>query len=329
MNAVLWRLRELRPREWWAVDECNGTAYLLDDDVATHLWLRHDLLAEALPHALRAAASAAPRQRFVDLRFVGVTVRYFSGDSRLVDQVESAFAGARSNLRNSPDILVELTPDVDVHRLHRSIQGDRTGVFMRPSYEDPWQPGLGTVPVVPPLQLPPFAGRFCSLHAALLAMPQGNVVVCGRRRSGKTTTATLLRRLGMATVLSDELVLVDPAGDACGVALPIRERSATGRVSYPLEPTEEGARLLAVDRVVVLTPADGEEGTRRIMDLSEALPLVAPHLRPLVGALGIATGNILEMLRRAEVWKWRLRPWPDLQTDIVAATHELTGLGVS
>lgn len=335
MTAVRWRLREVRPHVWWAVDEDNGTAYGLDDALASRLWAREDLLTQPLTLAIRAAAESAnssspgsPDCNFADLRFVGMTVRYRSNDPALVGRVADDFAGAHARLRNSPDVIVELSGGVNLDRLHRSVDGHRTGVRIRTASESMSGPGSSELPIVPPLQHAHFTARYCALHAALLATRSGNMMVCGARKSGKTTTATVCGRLGMATVLTDELVLVDLSGDACGVALPIRERTGADRISYPLKRTDEGARLVPVDHLIVLGPRADEPCSRRITQVSQALRLVAPHLRPLGGPLGTATDNLLSILRRCDVWLWQLRPWPHLPDDIAIAASKLIGVRV-
>lgn len=325
MTRAAWRLREVRPSQWWAVDDVAGTAYALGDAAASSLWGRHDLLTVALDHAVRLLAARPVEHHFVDLRFLDLTARYTSDDPAIVDAVAAAFAGARPRLRSSPGVVVELTGDVDVDRLHRSIDGERAGVRLRRVDDGHEAKASAALPVVPPVQLPPFAGRFCALHAALLSRPDGNVVVCGSRRAGKTTAALLAHRLGLATVLTDELVLVDATGAASGVALPVRERTEDDRVSHSLDPTDRGAELVRVDHVVVLTPTERDGAARRLDDISAALRAVAPHLRPLDGPLGCATGALLELLGRADVWQWHVRPWPQLPHDITAGWRHLFG----
>lgn len=335
MSAVRWRLREVRPQVWWAVDEDNGTAYGLDDAVACRLWAREDLLTQPLTFAVRAAGPASSfspgssDDNFADLRFVGLTVRYRSDDPAIVGRVAGDFAGAHARLRNSPDVIVELSGGVNLDRLHRSVDGHRAGVTIRTVGEGISGPGSGDLPMVPPLQHAHFTARYCAMHAALLATRSANMIVCGARRSGKTTTATVCGRLGMATVLTDELVLVDLSGDACGVALPIRERTGSDRIAYPLERTDEGARLVQVDHLIVLGSRADKPSSQRITQVSQALRLVAPHLRPLGGPLGTATDNLLAILRRSDVWLWQLRPWPHLPNDIAAAASELIGVQAS
>jgi hypothetical protein len=336
MIPVRWRLREIRPNAWWAVDEDNGTAYGLDDAVASRLWANDDLLTLPLSLAVRTINEQAnssllvdsPDGSFADLRFVGLTVRYRSNNPALVDQVAHDFAGAHARLRNSPDVIVELSDGVNVDRLHRSVD-HRFGVKLRAVGEDAANQGSSEMPIVPPLQHAHFTARYCALHAALLATHDVNVIVCGVRKSGKTTTATVCTRLGIASVLTDELVLVHSSGDSCGVAMPIRERTGSDRISYPLDRTNEGARLVPIDHLVVLEPGAKEPGVCPITDVSQALQLVAPHLRPLSGPLGAATDNLLAILRRSQVWLWRLRPWPDLPNDIAVAASELLGVHAS
>ena len=322
MTLRRWSLQEVKRTEWWAVDEPTGTAYHLDDDVATSLWERHELVSMPLQAALVTArsTSGAPCP-FVDLRFVGTTVRYRSEDDGLVERVSSDFAGAKTRLRRSPDVLVDLKPGADVERLHRAVSGDRRGVTI--SVPDMGQvlAAATEVPVLPPLQLPRFTGRFCALHGALLAMAGGYVAVCGRQRAGKTTTAVLARRDGLAEIVADELVLVDLFGHAAGVALPLRQRTSQGRVTIPLDPTEDGAPLTPLAALVVL--AEGDQGVRLATSTEEAIRLVAPHLRHLGGDLGTTTRSALSVVRRTPVWEWCLRPWPDLADDIAAALRSL------
>jgi hypothetical protein len=335
MTPVRWRLREVRPNAWWAVDEDNGTAYGLDGTVASRLWAKDDLLTLPLSLAIRtindqvnsSLPGGSPDGSFADLRFVGLTVRYRSNDRALVDQVAHNFAGAHARLRNSPDVIVELSDGVNTDRLHRSVD-HRLGVNLRAVGQDAANQGSNELPIVPPLQHSHFTARYCALHAALLTTRDANVIVCGARKSGKTTTATVCTRLGIASVLTDELVLVHSSGDSCGIAMPIRERTRSDRISYPLNRTDEGARLVPIDHLVVLEPGVTDPGVRPITDVSQALQLVAPHLRPLSGPLGAATDNLLAILRRSQVWLWRLRPWPDLPNDIAAAASELLGVQV-
>lgn len=322
MTTLRWRLQEIRPTLWWAVDERNGTAYALDDPVAVRLWASEHLLREPLSKAVRAASQEASLS-FVDLRFLGLTVRYRSRLPRLVERVRADFAGAHPRLRSSPDVVVELGPEADIDRLHRSASVQRPGVYMRAVGEDSSAPGSNELPVLPPLQHPHFS-HCCALHAALLETANGNMLVCGQRRSGKTTTAAIGVRLGLASVLTDELVLVDPMGRACGVPLPMRERTGIGRTSYPLSRNDEGVRPVEVHHVVTITPAADAPRIQRVDDAAHALSLLAPHLRPLAGPLGTATGNLLTLMRHSEVWDWGLRPWPALTDDIAAALTDLS-----
>ncbi len=317
-----WRIREIRPHEWWATDESSGTAFEVEASAGERLWRSHDLLGSPLPAAIRAGRKEAVTH-FVDLCFAGTTVRYMSPEPAVVDAVASSFAGARATLRSSPDLLVDIAPHADVERLHRAVDDFRHGVRLRIPWQPDWAPGAGELPVLPPVQLGTLAERFCGLHAALLALPNGNVVVCGARRSGKTTTVIAARQLGIASVLADELVLLDRAGAACGVPLPVRERTGRERSSRSLSPTRHGAELVAVRRIVVIKTALDRTSQHCVPDVAEAIRAVAPHLRSLGGELGATTGNVLEALRRTPVWRWCLRPWPALLDDVTAALRDL------
>lgn len=320
-----WRLRELRPGQWWAVESVSGTASALDDTVATTLWSAEHLLAEPFQVALRAARTRGPGGHFVDLRFAGRTVRYRSQQADLVDRVAADFAGAHARLRCTPDVVVQLNPGVDLDRIHRSVDGERVGVRLRLAGEVTEVAGSAVLPIVPLLQDVYFAASYTALHAALLATASGGVVVCGQRRAGKTTAAMMCDRLALGEVLTDELVLLHSFGQACGVTLPVRERTGSDRTSYPLARTDDGARLIEVTHLVVLgtVPDDTAPVIRRVHDTVEALQLAAPHLRPLGGTLGTATDNLLSVLGHAQVWHWQCRRWPALTDDLRAAALDL------
>ncbi|MGH4013654.1 MAG: hypothetical protein ACRDSL_06915 [Pseudonocardiaceae bacterium] len=181
MTSVRWRLREVRPQVWWAVDEDNGTAYGLDDAVASRLWAREDLLTQPLALAVRAARpadsspSGSPHGTFADLRFVGLTVRYRSDDPAFVGRVAGDFAGAHARLRTSPDVIVELSGGVNLDRLHRSVDGHRAGVTIRAASEGTSGPGSSDLPIVPPLQHAHFTARYCTARP-----PRGNCPRCCR-----------------------------------------------------------------------------------------------------------------------------------------------------
>lgn len=320
-----WRLRELRPGEWWAVDSASGTASALNDAVATRLWALEHLLSEPFAHALREARTSGSIGTFVDLRFAGRTVRYRSQKAALVERVATDFAGAHARLRCTPDAVVHLSPGVNLDRIHRSIEGQRVGVRVGPAGGAVDVVGSTALPIVPLLQDPHYDTRYTAMHAALLATASGGVLVCGQRRAGKTTAALMFSRLALGDVLTDELVLLDASARACGVSLPVRERTGADRISYPLARTDVGAPLVGVDHLVVLgaASADGVAVSRRVHDIVEGLHLAAPHLRPLGGPLGTATDNLLGLLGDARVWHWQCRPWPALSDDLRKAALAL------
>lgn len=319
MNRVLWRLREVRPDEWWVVDEPNGTAYGVERSTAERLWAADRLLTEPLDSAIRLAAIAPERSStFVDLRFLGLTIRYRSSLAHVVERVRTDFAGAHAILRHSPDVLVELAPETDVTLLHRSVPAGHAGVSVRSTGESELVASTGDFPIVPPLAHPHFRGH-TSLHAALLATAAGNVIVCGARRSGKTTAAVTSAGRGAARILTDEIVLLDAMGCASGVGLPVRERTPSSRTARPLARQADGSTPVDVSSVVVLEPAETAPGTQRVADVADALRLLAPHVRPLAGPLGVASDNLLALVRRSTVWRWALRPWPAMVDDIASA----------
>jgi hypothetical protein len=278
--------------------------------------------------ALTAAGTAGQAAPWVDLRFAGTTVRYTSPRPEPIRWIAEEHAGAVPQRRGSPDLVVEVGPGADLEKLHRSVPDSRADVWVTDARSGRRSPGSADLPVLPPLQADAFAGRHCALHAALIEGPWGAVVVCGERRAGKSTTALTAQRLGLGSVLTDELVVLDRTGDAWGVPLPIRERTASGRPSRPLSPTAVGATPVRVAHVVVLTPREKGHGEGSVVPMStggDALRLVSPHIRPLDTTLGEATCMVLELLRRAETSAWSVRPWPDLAIDLEAGLRSLMG----
>lgn len=310
----LFRLWEQHQSDWWAVDLLNGTAYAVPTEAATILWQRHDLFPDApLSEALRIAPSYGDAP-FLDMRFVDTTVRY-RGSQAVISRLQDLYGGASPILRSSAEVIVTLTDEADIDRLHRSLP-ERVGVTVQSNHDvDPF-PGSAVLPILPPMQAIPLARRFTGLHAALLAAEYGAVAICGHQKMGKTTAVVRASAAGQGRILSDELVMLDQLGNAWGVALPVRERTSVGRGAYSLQPQLRGAEMVPVVHVVILER--GDCGRFELTDTTEKLRALTPHIRPLDNALGFATTALLGLAGRARVWRWTTRDWPQLADDLDA-----------
>jgi len=316
LTSPRWSIVEVQPREWWAADMTSGTACFLRENIGERLWRSHALLDRSLNETLSAAENLGD-STFLDLEFIGVTTRYVYEDAEVGELLATLYAAAIPPLRRSPDVIVRIRADADLERLHRSVSTDRVGVDLRAVASQDWEPGSAELPVIPPMQSAPFAGRYCALHSALLSTPRGGVLICGNQRAGKTSAALLAQRLGFATVLTDEMVLIDQRGEAYGVPLPIRERTSEGRQPWALK-ARESWRVAATSVVatVLLEPIDGVASWTRVAGVQERLRRLSVHIRALDGPLGRATANVLAMLRTTDVWLWQVGPWPRLMDDL-------------
>jgi len=317
MNYPAWTVIELQRDQWWAADTLSGAGYLLPPQTGERLWMSPSLQRRALAQVLKSQADITA-EPFVDLEFLGVSMRYLCEERTVAERISSLYASMIPQLRRSPDTLVKLGRRVDFDRLHRSVEGERDDVHVRPSDADEWTPGSSNLPIIPAMQSPALAGRFCALHAALLSSSYGGLLMCGERTAGKTTAALLARRLLPATVLAEETVLLDDMGRVYGVPLPIRERNDGERVAraLPNPPPSAQINALVPSVIVVLEAATGAPSWTEVASREEQMRLLAPHLRVLDGPLGRATASLLRLLRGAQVWCWRQRSWPALAEDL-------------
>lgn len=316
MSFPHWNVVEVAPQQWWAIDAKSGTAFSLPPETGERLWESHGLLERPLAEAMKDDASEA-KAAFLDLHFMGVTARYISQDAKLIERLTYLYAAARPTLRCSPDLVVRIEPTADFDRLHRSVTTSRLGVTLREVGSSDWLPGALELPIIPPLQCTPMTGRYCALHGALLHGQQGGILVCGGQRAGKTSAALLAERLGIASILADEMVLIDGWGRASGIPLPLRERTAAGRDASPLPRTGGGETEPMKVRTIILLAGHAETSEwKLILAPEKRMQLISEHVRPLDGSLGRATLSLLRILRGANVWSWTLRPWPLLSDDL-------------
>jgi hypothetical protein len=324
-----WALSEVKRDDWWISDCVSGSAYEIPSAVAERLWRCSGLRVHPWDVALR-AVPAEPDDPFVDLEYLGEPVRYLCEDTATADRLAELYAAMLPEHRRAPDVLVKIGRTADFDRLHRSVLGTRDGVHVRCVTEAEWEPGSADLPIIPALQTPGLRGRYCGIHAALLSTTEGGILICGAQRAGKTSAAVLARNSGAASVLTDELVLINEAGDAFGVPLPVRERTGADRAVSPLRklPAIAHQQARRISAVVALSITKNAPAWEEISSTADQLRLISPHLRPLDGPLGRATVSVLNLLRNAKVWSWRQRPWPSLIDDLRYGCERLLGLSV-
>lgn len=322
--AVRWIVRETSPQCWWAMDQHNGLTLKLEQSEGERLW-RMPSHMHALPlHAARAAADGNDGS-FVDLQFLGLTMRYWCSEPWAAELARQ-YASLVPPLRRSADVEVRLGEKADFGRLHRSAEGDvRADIMVRAAGAIDWSAGDASLPIIPAMHAEAFTGRFCALHGALVAGASGGVVICGNQKAGKTTAALTAQQTGFGKVLSDETTLIDRDVTAHGVPLPIRERSPEGRVARALPAASpiERCRGMTITDIVVLHVAEGPAQRRLLEDETEALRLLVPHLRVLNTTLGEAADRLLALIATCNIWRWQVNPWPLLTDDLAAGMEAL------
>ncbi len=316
MGKWLWTIIEVEPNDWWIVDAVSGTAFSATPAQGERLWKSHELRELSIMSALN-NSSPVKDSTFVDLSFMGSHTRYLCESNDIADSIRSLYSGMISKLRRSPDVLVRVSAKADLDRLHRSLDSERVGVELFEISEGNWVAGTSLLPIIPPMQITAFRGRFCGLHAGLIRAHSGEgVIVAGAQNTGKTSTTLLAARHGLGTVLADELVLLDETGEAFGVPLPLRERKSDGRIATPLIKPDNDSGRAFVSIVIILQSTQGPAEWKTIKGVEKRLRFTSPHVRPLDDPLGRATRCVLGMLRNADFWVWKIRPWPDLPNDL-------------
>ncbi|MFD5425931.1 hypothetical protein [Streptomyces sp. NPDC127084] len=309
------------------MENATSTAYQVSSAVGARLWRADELWPLPLHQALDMVSG--PDQSgdedvmpFVDLLLAGGTVRYLTADPAVRRWLRTGLAAAVPVRRRTADVLVRLGRDARPDMLHRSFAGERPGVHCRMPGEPQWHALTGRLPALPPLAAPPYRGRFVALHAALLVPAPGQgLLVCGNQKAGKTTAALWARDAGLASVATDEVVLLDSlTGAVFGVPLPVAVRSAEQRTSVPLPPgagTYLGASLPAA--VVILVPAElpSRPGSvETAVSEEEALSWLVEHLRDGGASPADLYRSSRGLASRVPVHRLRVSPWPGLVADL-------------
>ncbi|WKD31342.1 hypothetical protein [Streptomyces xanthophaeus] len=322
-----WAACERSDGTWDVVENATSTAYQVSAAVGTQLWREDELWPLPLHQALdlvsgSAQSSAEDVVPFVDLVLAGATVRYHAVDPAVRRWLRTGLAAAVPVRRRTADVLVRIDRDARADMLHRSFPGARSGVHHRMPGEPQWHALTGHLPALPPLAAPPYRGRFVALHAALLVSASGQgLLVCGNQKAGKTTAALRAREAGLASVATDEVVLLDSlTGSVFGVPLPVAVRSGEQRTSMPLPQGAEtyvGAALPAA--VLVLVPAEqpGRPGSIETAGSEEeAMSWLLEHLRDGGASPAVLHRSSCELASRVPVHRLRVSPWPGLVADL-------------
>jgi len=187
----------------------------------------------------------------------------------------------------TPDVVVECDWEKASRYLFRARPADAPprldGVHVTTLYgrREPW---LSSYPPLPPLTLPPFAGRFLALHGAALVSPGGGaLLILGERGAGKTTLAADLVNSGGYALLTDETafihmrtLLVEPFG------IPLGFLGSVVDGPKSLVPAIEAVRMIAkrpawVTQVVILERGQVNEPRLTALSGPEVLRSMLPH----------------------------------------------------
>lgn len=325
-DPVSWVALERPDGTWDVVEDATSTVYQVSSALGTRLWQQDELWPIPLHQALDTASGQAPSSGteeapFVDLALAGAIVRYHAADPAVLKQLRTGLGAAVPDRRRTADVLVRLGSEARADMLHRSFAGDRPGVDYRMPGDPRWHALTGDLPALPPLATPPYSDRFIALHAALLVLPSSQgLLVCGNQKAGKTTAALWARDIGLASIATDEVVLLDSlTGVVFGVPLAVAVRSGDQRTAVPLPPgstTYRGAALPAA--VVILVPAEplslsGSVETAESEE--EAMSWLAEHLRDGGASPASMHRSSRGLVSRIPVHRLGVSPWPGLIAD--------------
>lgn len=156
-----------------------------------------------------------------------------------------------------------------------------------------------------------------AVHAAVLEIDAGAIVIAGASRTGKTTLCVAAAEAGII-IHSDEFALVDVAsGMVSGWPRPMRVRTTNGAVRVPLDPTDARAVPVALVALVAYDPEgpglhELESGEvtmgllantvcarRRPEESFATLVALARRARGVGGTRGNADESLTELVRRA------------------------------
>jgi hypothetical protein len=325
---IKWSLTETARDEWWAVDMSTGVAYAVPPHTGETLWRAANVelpLAIALEDPSTTADDHS--QPMIDLEFAGVTARYLVEDEQTLTLLETQFASAVPPLRSLPDLVVKISPDADLDRLHRAVSDPRSGVWTRKPGEPQWIPAAHDLPVIPPIQGTSLAAEVVAVHAALVLNENTAMLLAGRQRSGKTTAAIVSQEAGLGKAATDELVLLGHKAIVYGVPLPWRIRSDDGRRTEPMPLDPVLARQpCRATHLLLLDDVSDAPRLSAVVTRKEALAELSQHIRPLDLSLGRTAQLALELLAEVSVWRLACRKWPHLRRDLEAGLKEFAAV---
>lgn len=328
---IKWSITEVARDEWWAVDTSTGVAYAVPAVSGEQLW-REANVGVPLPVALDSLSTGRNQHegRMIDLRFAGVTARYVVEDERTLAWLASQFAAATPTLRCLPDLVVKISADADLDRLHRAVPNQRPGVWARRPGEAQWTAADHDLPILPPIQNTSLGAQFAALHAALVLTDNTATIVAGPQKSGKTTAAIVSQDVGLGVPATDELVLLGRTGMVYGVPLPLRIRGQEGRRTEPMPSSAVLKRQpCRATHLVLLNEVSEAPCLTAIASATAAFAGLSKHVRPLALSLGHAAQLALELVAYASVWRLACRPWPYLRQDLEAGLQKLAEVKTS
>jgi hypothetical protein len=315
MAEARWSLVRGADGLWDVFDRDGSQIYRVSDPEGRRLFGQWRRSSTPLGQALSRPDADLPDLAFVDLEVAEGRVRYWSEDPAVVDSVAARFrvAVVPPDRAASPATYVEIEPHADRERLHRTVSS-RTGVWECDPDGDRGAAMTGDLPVVPPLALEPWRGRFWALHAAMWMVADVAVVVCGAQRSGKTTLAVSASE--DHDVLTDELVLIDGlTGRAWGVPLEFGVRGLGGSRSVRslAHATPQGG--VPVRRVVVLDSSDPSEAD---LGRTAALAALQPHVRACGMDAHAMFAAVSRFVDHVPVSVVGVPPWPELGSHVAS-----------
>lgn len=325
-----WIVIEREPGDWVVVDGSDASVRPVPVELGMALWRRDDLWPGTLSAALRALQSSpSPRALpySLDVELLGSRLRLQSEDGEIAAHIQEDLGALAPRLRRSAEVLVCAAPGQPWNPAYHAVPGPRAGFQVRQRRGEVWEDVAPSLPVVPPVGSPPFAGRFLALHAALLVAPSGRgLLVCGDPGTGKTSAALWAGGIEGASVATDELAMLDlQTGLLYGIPIPLAVRQSGeedgARTHLPLAKAGavQGGAIRLRDVVVLEARGAGPRPPARAGSAQEAFGWVVPHLR-WVGADAVSTiAGLTTLLEGAAVWKLAVCPGPALPAELARA----------
>jgi hypothetical protein len=233
------------------------------------------------------------------------------------------FSCSRCTRVVSPDVVVECDWERAGRYLFRSrpasltgaLEGVRVLVAGRDTRLRSW---TSHYPPLPPLDVPPFEGRFAGLHGAAVVAPDGGaILLLGDRESGKSTSAVDLVEHADCQLLTDETVflhrrtlLAEPFPIAIGI------RRSADQPGKDLVPASEAVRSVSarpalVARVIILNPVAARTRLVRLGEADALRELLRHHVD--VGLdLNESLITLLRLASEAELSRFDYGSYDDL-----------------